>query len=453
VDGPVSAAEVWLPSTLGTGASKSSSDWETLVVFGEGRGAGSYLWSSSSSCDSGFNATYSATYQYYCGYYALDLTNTLSPAYKWRINPSATDAPYLNLPWSKMAIGRVKISGNERWVGFVGGGGYEYTCSGTPTEPTNAGKGFFVVDLTNGNVLWSFKNGATNTSTTSTSMTYSIAAPPSIVDTDNDGFIDTAYVGDLGGNIWRFSFCPNSMTTCNTSNWSGGKFYNQTLTARPIYTGAALATDASNNLWVNWGSGDKQCPALSTVSEKFYALKDPPAGTCTTTAGCNIGASGFTCTTGRCTKTYSGSDLFDATSATFSSSSTQQGWYVSMGSGGEKILAEPSLFGGKVYFTSFTPGTDICTQGGTGKLYGLNYTTAAGALGTTASPVKSINLGTGIPSAAIISMKPDGTGADMYVTNSGGAGTNAQTTQVPNANLGFPSSRTNILYWKDRRVQ
>ena len=31
---------------------------------------------------------------------------------------------------------------------------------------------------------------------------------PAIVDRDNDGFIDTAYVGDLAGNLWKFTFCP-----------------------------------------------------------------------------------------------------------------------------------------------------------------------------------------------------------------------------------------------------
>ena len=84
VDGPITVGDVWLGS--GSGTSKSASDWKTLLILGEGRGGGSYLWSSSSSCDSGFNPTYTTTYSYYCGYYALDITNTLSPVYKWRIN-------------------------------------------------------------------------------------------------------------------------------------------------------------------------------------------------------------------------------------------------------------------------------------------------------------------------------------------------------------------------------
>ena len=51
-----------------------------------------------------------------------------------------------------MAIGRVKINGNEKWVGFIGAG---YNNDGDP----NRGKGFFVVDLSNGNILWSYTRG------------------------------------------------------------------------------------------------------------------------------------------------------------------------------------------------------------------------------------------------------------------------------------------------------
>ncbi|MCX5912368.1 MAG: PilC/PilY family type IV pilus protein, partial [Deltaproteobacteria bacterium] len=113
VDGPISAADVWLG--VGTGLSKSSSDWKTVLIFGEGRGGGSVLWSSAPNCDSGFSATYDLTHPYFCGYYALDVTNPTSfdaGTYKWRLNPSVIEAPYLGEPWSKMVVGRVKINGN-----------------------------------------------------------------------------------------------------------------------------------------------------------------------------------------------------------------------------------------------------------------------------------------------------------------------------------------------------
>ena len=109
VDGPISVADVWLGS--GDGTTKSASDWKTLLVFAQGRGATQTLWSSSSSCDGGFSNVYSAGNPYYCGYHALDITNTAAPVYKWRITPSASQAPYLGDPWSKMMVSRVKVGG------------------------------------------------------------------------------------------------------------------------------------------------------------------------------------------------------------------------------------------------------------------------------------------------------------------------------------------------------
>jgi Tfp pilus tip-associated adhesin PilY1 len=95
VDGAFTVTDVWL------GTAKTA-DWKTILVFGEGRGAVSYSWSSSTSCDSGINATYLTTYPYYCGYWAFDLSTSTSPAYMWRLMPTAAQAPYSGDPWNKM---------------------------------------------------------------------------------------------------------------------------------------------------------------------------------------------------------------------------------------------------------------------------------------------------------------------------------------------------------------
>ena len=58
VDGPISVADVWLGT--GDGTAKSVTEWKTLLVFGEGRGANKVLWSTSSSCDTGFTNMYNS---------------------------------------------------------------------------------------------------------------------------------------------------------------------------------------------------------------------------------------------------------------------------------------------------------------------------------------------------------------------------------------------------------
>ncbi|HSW63216.1 MAG TPA: hypothetical protein VLH56_07905 [Dissulfurispiraceae bacterium] len=442
VDGPVSTADVWLGT--GSGTTKSASDWRTMLVFGLGRGVSpDYTWSSSPNCAAfdgvstvqTFSQAYSASTPHYCGYYAFDFTNTLSPAYKWRINPTAAQAPYLSDPWSKMTIGRVKIGGNEKWVGFIGGGGYEYSCGTTPVEPANRGKGFFVVDMSNGNILWSY------TQANNSLMQYSIPAQPFIFDSDNDGFIDSVYVGDLGGNMWRFRFCnAASPAGCNTGSWTGSLLYEQTSTRRPIYTSLTLTRDPNRNVWLYWGTGDKQCPTSSGTVDRFYAIKDTPQ-VCTSSADCG----GAPCQTGRCSPTYQFSHLQNMTLAAQQYNNTSQGFSFAF-AGNEKMLGTPVVFGGKVYFTTYAPaatGANLCTQGGTGRLYAFDYQTALGR-------DTVLYTGVGILSDPQISLNPAGSSAGVYVTASGAGTQNMRTVQGATKDL---LDKPRVIFWRDRRVQ
>ena len=421
VDGPISVADVWVGT--GDGTAKSYTDWKTFLIFGEGRGGTSNLWSSSTSCDTGFRNVYSATYSNYCGYYALDITNTYSPAYKWRIGPSAAQAPYLGDPWSKMMVHRVKIGGNEKWVGFIGGGNNLSSC--TVAGCDLRGKGFFVVSLTDGSVLWSFTNADNS------NMSYAVPGTAAIVDSDNDGLIDTAYIGDLGGNIWRMKFCSAADgSSCNTGNWSGSLLFSREAGVGAVYDAPAVAKDATGNIWVYWGTGDKAEPiVVGSITDRFFAVKDSTR-----------------------TGTYQKSELDDITSTTYTDNATKHGWYIDMAGAGEKCLSEASVFAGIVYFTTYTPagsGGDPCSQAGTAKLYAVSFIEGAGSLTGNA---RSMTLGVGIPTAPVLSMNPYSKTPDLYVTVSGGAGTGA-TTMRANVNPPSIANRTNLIHWRDRRIQ
>jgi len=465
VDGPISAADVWVGS--GSGTAKSVSDWHTYLVFGEGKGvrdntgaAGntSYLWSSSPYCDQNFNVppnnspyVWTSTYQYYCGYHALDVTATGStPLYNWKINSTASTGaissshgPYLGEPWSKMAIGKVIISGNETWVGMIGGG---YGQSGT------AGQGFFVVSLHDGHILWSYTNQ------NNSAMSY-IPAAPTIVDTDNDGFIDTVYVGDLSGQMWRFTFCTGAQgNTCGTGSWSGGLFF-QPSTAVPIYTAAAVSWDSNSNLWVFWGTGDKTTPnnTSSSSAGTFYAVKDNSRS-----------------------GTYGNSNLQNITGTTYyTANATTQGWYILLSSGGEKMLSDPTVFGGMVLFTTYLPytGTNPCVEAGSSYLYAMamqnqtipgagTFNTGAGLL---TSGARSVSLGSGIASAPTIAQSSPGAASSLFVSVGGGLGTQGTTpTTLPTVTetkgnfdqnsglikrLAQTGVSTQIIQWRDGRIQ
>jgi type IV pilus assembly protein PilY1 len=73
---------------------------------------------------------------------------------------------------------------------------------------------------------------------------------------------------------------------------------------------------------------------------------------------------------------------------------------------GERSLAQATLLGGTVFFTTFIPSTDICQATGTGQLYAVYYLTGgpytSSAIGSVAAGSntlisKSLSLGQGLP--------------------------------------------------------
>jgi Tfp pilus tip-associated adhesin PilY1 len=446
VDGPLSIADIWLGSggTIGS-TSKSASDWYTYAVMSEGRGGISTLWSSSASCSCSntatdcstvFSGSYSTTYPYYCGFYALDVTNTSSvPTFQWHLggntNPlSASDAAYLGQAWSNMFIGRVRINNTEKWVGLLGGG-YSGSSCGTTSCSDTRGKGFYVVDLSDGTILWRY------TYANNSSMGYNLVAGPVGVDSDSDGFMDTAYIGDLGGNVWRFQFCLKSDgASCNKSNWKGSLLFQSPSNTLNIYTGASVSTDTSQNLWVYFGTGNKTDPLNTTVQDRVYAVKDTGIVPITKTGT---------------STTYSISNLTNITSGTYDINSTNNGWYIILGGTGEKLFAAPVVFNQNVYFTTYTPTNNPCDQNGYANLYEVNYLSGAGAI----SGARSTPAGEGTPSGAVISINPYTGQYGVYVSSSaphsGSTSDKSSTTEIGGDQSN--SRNKNMIYWYDNRLQ
>ena len=446
LDGQTSVVDANLGST-------TTPDWKSLLLIGEGRGGQAERWSSSHSCDSGFSSTYSTTYPYYCGYWAFDLTDTANPAVisssvtstGWTypvIKPTAANAPYLGEPWSRMTVGKVRTdsSGTDKWVAFVGGGYGSADCtggSGCDTAEKKKGKGFYVIDLADGSVLWSYTN-----SNDATNMLYSFPAHPGIVDYDSDGYIDTAYIGDLGGNMWRFTFCDKAhidANNCSTSIWTGAKLLNTTGAAsdwsRPLYNYPSVTKDKAGNLWIFWATGDKSDPTNTTgTAGKVIGLKDNDRST-----------------------TYNNGDLQNVTNPSQAcDNASKDGWYISF-SGDEKAISDITVFGGIVYFTTYVPSssTNPCDVSGYSNIYAINYLTCGGMLDPTNSGtlVRSMFVSYGIASAPIVSMRPGGgVGVDLYITQSGGGGQNAGTVRV-SYNPPTLANKTNMLFWRDLRLQ
>jgi len=389
VDGTPVAADIKVGST-----------WKTILVFGLRRGGPFY--------------------------YALDITDINNPTYLW----SFTDTKIAET-WSEPAIGKVKIGTADKYVMFVGGG--------FDSAINNAhGKALLAVDLSNGSLLWQYYNNGT--ADDRQYMNFSLPEKATAVDLDNNGYVDHVYVGDVGGQLWKFDVSATATTSwtgkrlfvavpTQTNPPAAGEFY----PAQAFFGAPSLAWAPGMSLWVFIGTGDRYHPN-SAASNRFYGIKDDTT----------MGNSSF----------LSESNLADVTTT---NGTGANGWFVKLGSN-EKVLAAPNVFNSQVIFTSFTPTTAVsCTSGsGTARLYdvqmltgyaAVDFSTGYALTSTGASSARSTVIGQGIPSMPVIVVTPPGT--------SGGSATSSvivSTTnqQLPNNAIPPPGFLKQIRAWRER---
>ena len=75
--------------------------------------------------------------------------------------------------------------------------GYSYDASAT------RGRSIFILEAKTGKVIAekSFRDNATDGTE---DMLFSIPSTPSVFDLNSDGLADVIYVGDMGGNVWKW---------------------------------------------------------------------------------------------------------------------------------------------------------------------------------------------------------------------------------------------------------
>ncbi|MBI3013667.1 MAG: hypothetical protein HYY65_01075, partial [Candidatus Tectomicrobia bacterium] len=369
VDLKASVADVWFYTTS-TDTTKTANEWRTVLVGGNRKGGNSY--------------------------FALDVTDPTAlsfPSYLWTFTDSN-----LGQTWSDPVVGRIKMrvgsTDVERWVALVAGG-WDSTSATGAGNATTRGNAFYMLDIKTGSVL--FKYAYAN-SGDKQYLTWSLPSTPVAVDTDGNGYIDRVYVGDLGGQIWRFDF-----SSTNSSSWSGSRFFvantsNTATATQPFYYAPAVAFDAQSRLWVYFGSGNREDPQNAASTNKFYAIRDE---------------SGITPLNETNLSDVSGTNTFSEPAAPF------KGWFVSMAAG-EKVLSRPTVFNQIAFFSTYTPtvSADPCVRGGTSKLYALHFLSGGGATnvaavqssGFTAAALsaRAISVGTGLASSPVVSVGADG---------------------------------------------
>jgi type IV pilus assembly protein PilY1 len=410
VDASPRVSDVWFYSS-DTDTSKTVDEWKTVLISGLRKGGKTY--------------------------FALNITDTTNPVYLWEF-PKSTDATTLALvgeSWSDPTIGRVKIEVGgelyERWVAFIGGGCDPAERRREDPEAHN-GKAFFVVDIKTGDILWQFKyDGADDIKKW---MKYSLPAPATAVDTNMDGYVDKVYIGDLGGQVWVFDVSFDASTKKSNSLWSGKRLFKAPGSASEkhnVYYQVSVAFDKNGIPWVLFGTGDRENP-IESGAERFYAVKDDGLGDYPRDEG----------------------NLKDVTSAGNNSfvppAEPKKGWYIRLTNQKEQALAKPVVFNNIVYFTTFSPkeeDSEVCTTGGTARLYAMYYLSGGGALEVDAmsdfaggAGTRSKIIGSGLPSAPSVTINSQGQATIIVGTTE---------SQVFSQQAFSPPSNKAMLYWRD----
>jgi type IV pilus assembly protein PilY1 len=357
-------------------------------------------------------------------YFALDITNPDVPKWLWKIHPGLSDYSEMGQTWSSPLIGKIKYGTTEKWVFFIGGG-YDLNQDSFPV-PQNSydskGRAIYVVDVLSGARIW--KYSVSNNSL----MKYSIPSDISIVDINGDGRIDRLYVGDMGGQIWRFD-----VGDASAANWTGKRIFNSQSLSPPSGTDlrkifyppdVTLEKEGGYYELIVFGTGDREHPKGTGVIDRLYAIKDRnPENTLTESNLVDV------------TTNLLQSGSQDEKSIIYNQLRNESGWYIQLNqSYGEKCLFSPLVIYGISYFTTFTPSegvaTDPCFLGeGTARVYAINYlngnaefnfdlTNDANRI-TLGRSDRATVIGTAIPSGAIISVI-GGSTAVGYVGIGGG---------------------------------
>jgi type IV pilus assembly protein PilY1 len=448
VDGSPAVADAWLGANHNYNDPKTADEWATVLVTGMRDGGEGYL--------------------------ALDITD-----------PNATagaHGPYPKLlwefthaklgdGWSKPIITRVKVRGSaglgdkcgynsgdgdcrEQWVAIFGGG---YRADGNPNNPSyisdpssgswsDKSKGIFMVSLDTGELIGSATFDSSDASANGLgNMKYALPSTPAVLDLDFDGFADVVYIGDLGGQMWKWDISEvgeDLDADDDYDNWDAGVFFRaypelDWAGGVPRYRNIFFPPTAAyvkGQLTLVFGTGERDDPlhpgaAGQNDNNRFYVVKDVNP-----TGGLAFGVPLYE------------EKLTDITGLDSDTNPMDAGFFF-IAEESEKFVTTHTIYAGFVITASFTPpagGALDCTGGAGGRtyLYVFDLFTGLGFFvdGVTGNPERTIEVGSGFPSDPQISVGPNG--ADIYLQTSDG---NLVETDAP----GGGAAPLRVIYWRE----
>ncbi|MFT6989745.1 MAG: type IV pilus assembly protein PilY1 [Paraglaciecola sp.] len=297
-------------------------------------------------------------------YYAFDITSKTNPKLMFKIDGGVGDFANLGQTWSKPTVTKIKVGGTSRNVLIFGGGYDEDQDSKLLRSADSVGNSVFIVDADTGERIW--WASLTGADLNLPEMQYSIPARISVIDRDNDGFADHMYVADTGGQLFRLDIHDESVADLVSGGLLadfGGDIEEDN---RRFYYGPDVSEISLGNdhyYAVVLGSGFRAHPLNTTINDHFYMIKDD-----------GVFARDVNGKYGLPTTPLGLTDLYNATDHLLTSSDTAtkelafeqfamaKGWYITLTSGGEKVLASPLILDYQVIFTTYLPATASASE-------------------------------------------------------------------------------------------
>lgn len=336
------------------------------------------------------------------GYYALDVTDRNDPSLLWHIEGgvAGSDFEELGQTWSTPAKSKIKIS-NTVYEVLVFGGGYDPNQDDVEVRNEanrdSMGRALYIVDAETGERLWWAGPKDSGADLEIDEMHYSMPSAPKILDVNGDGWIDQIYIGDMGGQIFRFDL-ENGVNRARDLA-SGGRIADfaedddATATRRFYHAPDLFGMKVGGRRYLGLiiGSGYQAHPLNDVIEDRIYMMRmpdvtSPPVNDADEPTYTTLTEADLFDTTDNLIQQGTESEQADAAE----SLSTSDGWFIRLERDGEKVLSTSQTINNEVFITTYepTPSDNPCTPAaGTSRLYHIsaadgravrNYYTADG---------------------------------------------------------------------------
>lgn len=238
---------------------------------------------------------------------------------------------------------------------------------------TSGAASLFVVDIATGNVT-TIPVAETGGPATPNGLGSVVLVDRYISNTStrgSDGYADTAYAGDLHGNIWKFDLRNNTVAN------GGQPIFTASVAGQrqPITGGLEVASGPGGGVLIYFGTGSFsfENDAADQGLQSLYSVLDTGSTTPNTVTRANLAQQTL----------VAAADGVRSLAGNAVNYVNQRGWYMDLATvlggdvtlRGERFVGNPRLQSGLILFPTFEPaGTllDPCATGGTNWLYALN---------------------------------------------------------------------------------